>query len=237
MPGRGFPDTRPSIVRDALDADPEARARALEAIARAYWTPIHAYIQLRWHVDPEAARDATQEFFAQALNRGLFHRYDPARSRFRTYLRLCLDSFLVNEAKARGRLKRGGGGVHLDLDDVADIVPSPDRRAHDELFDREWMRALFAQAVDALRAQCERTGKGVQFAVFHRYDIEEAGAERRSTYAELAEAFDLPVTQVTNYLAWSRRQLRERVLEALRAQCGSEEEFRSEAQQVFGVGA
>jgi hypothetical protein len=45
------------------------------------------------------------------------------------------------------------------------------------------------------------------------------------------------VTQVTNYLAWSRRQLRERVLEVLRAQCGSEAEFRSEVQQVFGVDA
>jgi hypothetical protein len=48
-------------------------------------------------------------------------------------------------------------------------------------------------------------------------------------------AFDIPVTQVTNYLAWARRRLRAHVLDVLRAQCGSEDEFREEARALLGV--
>jgi len=64
----------------------------------------------------EDAEDATQEFFASALVKGTFERYDSSKARFRTYLRTCLDGFAANERKAAGRLKRGGGQVALSLD-------------------------------------------------------------------------------------------------------------------------
>jgi hypothetical protein len=45
----------------------------------------------------------------------------------------------------------------------------------------------------------------------------------------------VPVTQVTNYLAWARREFRRIVLEELRELSGSEEEFRREARALLGV--
>ncbi|MBC7895780.1 MAG: sigma-70 family RNA polymerase sigma factor [Cytophagaceae bacterium] len=233
--GRPFPDTRPSVVRDAIDVDPAARARGLDAMARAYWEPTHAYVRLRWRTDDESAKDLTQEFFAHALERELLHRYDPARAKLRTYLRLCIDSFVANAFKAGRRLKRGGAETHIDVYSVAEFLPTDGREDAEAAFEREWIRALFSGAVDALHAECLRTGKETHFGVFHRYDIEEAEAERRSTYADLAVAFDIPVTQVTNYLAWARRRLRAHVLEVLRAQCGSDAEYRDEARALLGV--
>lgn len=233
--GRPFPDTRPSVVRDAIDDDPAARARGLDAMARAYWEPTHAYVRLRWRTDDESARDLTQEFFAHALERELLHRYDPSRAKLRTYLRLCIDSFVTNAFKAGRRLKRGGGETHVDISSIAELLPAEKGDDAEAAFEREWIRALFSGAVDALHAECLRTGKATHFGVFHRYDIEEADVERRSTYAELAVAFDIPVTQVTNYLAWARRRLRAHVLDVLRAQCGSDEEFRDEARALLGA--
>jgi hypothetical protein len=45
----------------------------------------------------------------------------------------------------------------------------------------------------------------------------------------------LPVTQVTNHLAWARREFRRLALEALESQCGSDEEYRAEARDLFGM--
>ena len=50
-----------------------------------------------------------------------------------------------------------------------------------------------------------------------------------------AEELGLPATQVTNHLAWARRELRRLVLDRLRVLTGCEAEFREEAQSLFGV--
>jgi hypothetical protein len=109
----------------------------------------------------------------------------------------------------------------------------PDGLDLEAYFYREWVRWLFEQAVDALRERCRTAHKGASFSVFERYDLSEAGS--RPTYAELGRDLDLPVTQVTNYLAWARRALREIVLDKLRAVSASDEEFRAEARQLLGI--
>lgn len=234
LENRSFPLTRPSIVQGALDTDPVARERARDAIAATYWAPIHSYLCRRWRLDAADASDATQEFFAQALERDLFHRYEPERARLRTYLRLCVDSWLRNAWKAEGRQKRGGQHDHVDVDDVGDILTTNDE-AQERWFEQEWMRGLFTAALIALESECKSAGKGTHFAIFKQYDVDEIDAPHRSSYAQLASAHDIPVTQVTNYLAWSRRRFRALVLDRLRAECRSDEEFRQEARLVFGV--
>jgi hypothetical protein len=104
----------------------------------------------------------------------------------------------------------------------------------EEFFRREWIRALFSDAIAALRHQCERAGKPVHFAVFERYDLDAEGA-RSITYAQLAAELDIPVTQVTNYLAFARREFRRLVLERLREITGSDHEFHAEARELLGV--
>jgi RNA polymerase sigma factor (sigma-70 family) len=212
----------------------------LEALVEGYWKPVYKYVRVRFRTEAEDARDLTQSFFTWLLEGDTLARYDPAKARFRTYLRLCLDGFVANARKAAGRLKRGGGRVLLPLDfEGADGElrrhEVPDGADLDEYFHREWVRALFAQAVDALRARCEAAGKAAHFRLFQRYDLDEPGTEGRPTYAQLAGEFGLPVTQVTNHLHWARRQFREVVLARLRELTASEAEFRSEARDVLGV--
>ena len=60
-------------------------------------------------------------------------------------------------------------------------------------------------------------------------------AARGPSYAELAREMGIPETQVTNHLAWARREFRRLVLEALEEATGSEEEFRAEARQLLGI--
>ena len=69
--------------------------------------------------------------------------------------------------------------------------------------------------------------------MFERYDLLPAGTER-PTYSQLGADVGIPTTQVTNYLAFARRELRRLVLERLNALCATDEEFRLEARDLLG---
>jgi RNA polymerase sigma factor (sigma-70 family) len=223
-------------------SDAGERRQAWETLIAAYWKPVYKHLRLTWTLPREDAEDLTQEFFARALEGGTFERFDAGKARFRTYLRVCLDRFASNARKAEGRLKRGGGHVHLSLDFPGAERELGDAAATDgdadDAFRQEMIRSLFAAAVDALRARALADGKSVQFAIFERYDLRRGSeSDAPPTYAALAEEFGVPATQVTNYLAAMRRAFRALVLDQLRAITGSEEEFRAEARELFGPGA
>ncbi len=113
------------------------------------------------------------------------------------------------------------------------MTAAPSTESPEDYFEKEWVRTLFALAVERLRAQCDAEGKKVQFELFERYDL--GDSETRPSYAELASSLSLAVTDVTNYLAFVRREFRRCVLNQLREMTGSEAEFRREAQSLLGV--
>jgi RNA polymerase sigma factor (sigma-70 family) len=211
---------------------PEVRRGGFDVLVQAYWKAVYKYVRLKWRTTPEEAGDLTQGFFLQAFEKEFFADFDPARARFRTYLRVCLDRFVARERQDSARLKRGGGVqfVSLDFEDAEREIPDPSAEMDnvEAFFHREWTRTLFVMAVQRLREHCVAAGRERRFEIFTRYDL--AGDEAaRPTYPALARAMDLPVTQVTNELAAARREFRRLVVEVLREQCATDEEFENEA--------
>jgi RNA polymerase sigma factor (sigma-70 family) len=235
-----FPDTRFSVVHATGSDDPRIRQQAWSTLIRSYWKPAYKYIRIKWRASEEDAKDLTQEFFTRALDAGFFRRFDPARARFRTWLRVCLHGFLANELKAATRKKRGGDYQLLSFDfdaaerELAKSAIAPDIDP-EEFFRQESIRSLFADAVAVLRERTSTAGRSVHFAIFERYDLASPAEGARPTYQMLAAEFDLPVTQITNFLALVRREFRRIVLERLREIAGSESEFRLEAMELLGV--
>ena len=83
-----------------------------------------------------------------------------------------------------------------------------------------------------MRQAYDREGKSRIFQVFERHDL---APTPETTYASLAAELDLPVTQVTNFLHAARRRFRDLALGQLRSITGSDEEFRAEARELFGI--
>lgn len=229
------------MIDAARSSDEAERVRAMDTLCAAYWKPVYKYVRLRWNRATVDAQDLTQGFFVQIIERGLLNKFEPAKSRLRTYLRVCVDSFVMNEDKAAKRLKRGGNISQVALDfagaeeelgaaamDPA-AIPSPE--SLDDFFEKEWIRGLFELAVEDLRKHCEENERQRTFRLFEEYDL--AGDETIS-YDKLAAEYGIPVSDVTNALAWARREFRRGALERLREICGSEEEFQREARSVFG---
>lgn len=231
--GRAFPATQHSVVEGLSSTEPAVRARAHELLVRAYWRPVYATLRLGHGYQPDDAADLTQEFFLHSLEKHTLAGFDPARARFRTWVRTCLRGFVGHARQAEARLKRGGGlrAVPWDAAELeADLAAAPG----EDPFDREWARGIIALALGELESRCRAGGQSVRWEVFRRYDIEWAERERRPTYAELAESMGLPTSQVTNHLHWARRAFRQGILDALRAVTATDDEFRAEAQALLG---
>jgi hypothetical protein len=111
-------------------------------------------------------------------------------------------------------------------------IPSPE--SLEEFFEKEWVRSLFALAVEDLRKFCAERERERTFRLFEDYDL---SGDPEISYEKLAAEYAIPVTDVTNALSWTRREFRRIALERLRELCSSEEEFHREAHAVFGSDA
>ena len=228
------------MVADLTSAELADRSRGLETLAGAYWKPVYTYLRLRWSRSHEEASDLTQEFFARAVEKESLALFDSSRARLRTYLRLLVDGLVANELKAAARQKRGGGATHLSLDfDAArgelDAAGALAAASPEDLFEKEWARSVFTLAVERLRDVCESRRKELHYRLFSAYDLEADAEGDRPSYTGLAVRFGIPVTDVTNHLAFARREFRRLVLDVLRELTASEAEFRLEARALLGL--
>src|SRR5436305_8292516 len=132
-----FPETRWTLIL-AWRAGERARREALEVMLAAYWKPVYHYMR-RKGLDVDAAQDAVQELFAHLLAQDFLARLDPARGRFRSYLRSAADHLLINQHEQSSAKKRGGGQATLSLDfDVAERELGTPATSPEAAFDRDW---------------------------------------------------------------------------------------------------
>lgn len=238
LPVGSFPATRHSVVAAVQSENYTEKSRALDAITAAYWKPIYKYVRLRWKLNSEDAQDLTQEFFARLIEKDFLSDYDAAKGRFRTFLRTCADRLFLKQSRDEHRLKRGGIHVaNLDFDEAERELAHAALSASDtmeEYFEREWVRSLFALALERLRSKYVQSGKMIYFQLFERYDLAEE-EDTRISYAQLAAEFQLSLCDVTNYLASARREFRRCVLDQLRDMTATEQEFQREARELLGI--
>jgi DNA-directed RNA polymerase specialized sigma24 family protein len=231
-----FPPTRHSVIERLKDGAETARRDAFGDLVAGYWKPVYKYLRLTWRLSDEDAQDLTQAFFSDAYQKAWLERYEPGKARFRTFVRLCADRFVMNWKQSATRVKRGGGVELVALDfgsaeremlgQHASVPPDAE-----DFFRREFVRALFDGAIQRVRREYEASGRTLHLQLFDRYDI---APDDDVSYAQLAREFGLTATQVTNYLAQIRRSFRS-ALEALEALTGSRDEFRREARELFGL--
>ena len=241
-----FPTTRHSVIERLRTGEGTPRRDAFGDLATGYWKPIYKYLRVKWRLAPEAAEDATQAFFTEAFEKSWLERYDPAQARFRTFVRLCVDRLVMNRQQAEGRTKRGGDARMISMDGadgfdgfnfgaaehelLEQALSSPPEA--EEMFQREFVRALFDRAVESVRQDCATRHRELHWRLFERYDLSPAADV---SYAALAAEFDLTLGQVTGYLAQMRTAFRTHVVGALETLCLDRDEFRREARDLLGL--
>jgi DNA-directed RNA polymerase specialized sigma24 family protein len=212
--GGAFPSTQWSmIVRAGAASSSEART-ALENLCRQYWFPLYAFVRRQGRSHHEA-EDCTQEFLARLLAAESVGRARQDQGRFRTFLLTALRNFLTNEWHRANAAKRGGGSAILplefqDAEKTFSREPADSALTPEQAFDRTWALGMIEQAVEALRAEYEKSGRGALFTALVPLVWGEGSAE---THAMPAARLGMTPPAFTVAL----QRLRQRVGQRLRA--------------------
>lgn len=200
---RQFVTTHWSLILAARDGGP-AGAAALEEICGSYWPPLFVYAR-RGGLNRHDAQDAVQGFIANLLSREDLNSVLPEKGRFRSFLLTAFKNYLVSRARGEVALKRGGGRIQIDLDDLESQCARElsDEATPDRAFDRGWARHLMSRAFDRLSAEHRSPAQARLFAAL-RPALAEGGRIQRE--AELAAELGL----TTGALAVAASRLRKR---------------------------
>jgi RNA polymerase sigma-70 factor (ECF subfamily) len=167
-PGGEFANTHWSVILAAAETSTPGADEALEELCRTYWRPVYAYVRRQGH-NPDDARDLTQEFFAQFLERKRVKLADPVRGRFRSFLIALLKNFLTTEWRRGQAQKRGGGHWLIPLEEQQEAEthlsgePADPATTPDRAFERRWAILLLDQVLARLRAEYAATGREDHF--------------------------------------------------------------------------
>ena len=111
-----FPVTRWSAIRASAEVGAVTRKQGFARLVAAYWRPVYVYLRLRHRCADSDAHDLTQSFFADWWEQNTMASFDPARARFRTFVRLCLDRHVIDHKRSEQAKKRGGEWEHVEVD-------------------------------------------------------------------------------------------------------------------------
>jgi len=168
-PDATFQSTLWSQVQAAGRPEAPDAQQSFDALCRAYWPPIYAFLR-RCGCPHQDAQDLTQGFFVYMMEEGLLAKARQERGRFRSFLLGSLKCFVSNErAKARA-LKRGGGIAPLPLDSLtaAGLEPAASLTP-EQCFDQRWALLVIGEAMKRLEAEYHRGGMGDQFTALQPY--------------------------------------------------------------------
>lgn len=183
---RIFPNTRWSVVLAATQGPSAESAAALEAICRAYWYPLYAYVR-RSGQSPHDAQDLTQEFFCRLLEKRWLDTADRDEGKLRTFLIVALKHFMAKEWRRATAQRRGGGQSQVPFDTAfaesryASEVAS---LAAEDAFDQQWALTLLELTVNRLHGEFVAAGKVDDFDALKNCFMADRGM---IDYASVAE--------------------------------------------------
>lgn len=182
-----FATTSWTQVLTARDAPSSESRPALEGLCKAYWYPLYAFVRRQGN-GPEDARDLTQAYFTQLLEKGYLQDFDPALGRFRVFLRASVKNFLSKERDKAHAWKRGGHAPTISLsadegkgryryEPVEHLTP-------EEIFERRWALTLLEHVLGKLRLEFVGAERGNEFETLKGYLT---GGEVKVPYKEVAK--------------------------------------------------
>ena len=180
-----FTTTHWSLVLSAQDESPAAY-EALEKLCRIYWRPIYSFAQ-RQGLGPEEAKDITQGFFAQLLERRSFNAVRKEKGRLRSFLLGALKYFLADEHRRASAIKRGKGQRLIPLEELsadARIEMEPaDPVTAEMIYERRWASTLLERVLTRLKNEYGAAGNAALFDSLKELLPDEPGAPSQAEIA------------------------------------------------------
>ncbi|MFH1882968.1 MAG: hypothetical protein ABIL62_09700 [Planctomycetota bacterium] len=167
--GQAFLTTHWSAIEDAGATDEDKNRALIGLLLKRYWKPVYCYLRRKGY-DNEQAKDLTQEFFYEAVfGRGLIQKADESKGRFRSFLLIALNRFLINikhKETAQKRIPKDKL-VLLDMVDSLELPQTVSKLGPEDSFNYAWVSSLLEDVLEEVEAKCHADGKSVHWQVFY----------------------------------------------------------------------
>jgi RNA polymerase sigma-70 factor (ECF subfamily) len=216
---RGFEQTAWTVVLLARDK------KQLGALVERYWKPCYFYIRRKGH-DVEDAKDLTQAFFADFLERDALARVTKSKGRFRSFLLACMDHFLSNEYDRRKALKRGTRPLSLDFEGAEGLFAQSREETPERAYLRQWAIGHIERALAALKEEM-----GPRFDALREYIT----AGQPGALKDVAEKLGITEGNVKVIIHRARRRYRDLLKAEVARTVQSRGEIDDELKELFAA--
>jgi DNA-directed RNA polymerase specialized sigma24 family protein len=149
------------MIFRARGRGPDART-AGAALYRQYWSPVFLMARRSGRTRHEA-EDLVNGFALHIVEHDALATLDPARGRFRDWLKAAFKNFLLGEIRYQDAQKRGGAYLKLSIDEIDReeqwALAAPDRTP-DEVYDCRFAHELVSRALERVKAEYRDDQKG-----------------------------------------------------------------------------
>ena len=201
-----FHTTRWTVIRAARNKSEPGSTEALAALCEAYWYPLYFFVR-RLGNDADDARDLTQGYFLNLMERNYLDTVREDAGKFRSFLLASMKHYLANVKRDAAALKRGGGEVPISLD--ADDAESRyrlepvDEVTPERAYEKRWALAVIERAKKNLQGDFEGAGKGRHFTLLAGHL---SGCGDAKPYKEIARELETTEAAVKMSVSRMRRQ-------------------------------
>jgi DNA-directed RNA polymerase specialized sigma24 family protein len=130
-----------------------AEEAPLDRLIRLYWQPLKIFLIATFPSLAGQADELLQDFAGDKfLREGWLRKADQSRGRFRDFLKTSLRNFILDRL-SRADMKN----PPVSLDELEQEIPETESSA--EEFDLAWARAVLAESLRRMEADCKKPGK------------------------------------------------------------------------------
>jgi RNA polymerase sigma-70 factor (ECF subfamily) len=219
-----FPATQWTLVgRAALDS-PEERRQALGVLLQRYLPALRAYLVFTKRIPQDRAEDLLQGFASDKLvEQNLIAAADRERGKFRSFLLVALNRYVIDQIRREKAAKRSGGQAALNIDDQLDLADAGGTPA--EQFNLAWAQEMIAEAMRRMQEHCEQSKRRDIWVVFEGRILKPAlNGEEPVSYEELTSALGLEAVLTACNLLTSAKRIFARYLRSVAAEYAGDEQ-------------
>ena len=217
--GRAFGQTAWTVILLARDK------KELGALVERYWKPCYYFVRRKGH-DVEDAKDLTQGFFGDFIERDALARVTKSKGKFRSFLLACLEHYLSNEYDRRKALKRGVKPLSLDFEGAEEMLRRAGESSPEQAYRREWAVGLINRALAALKEEM-----GPRFDALREYIT----AGQPGTVKDVAARLGLSESNVKVIIHRARRRYRDLLKEEVARTVERKGEVDEELRELFAA--
>jgi len=167
--GGAFLTTHWSVIENVGSSEEDKSRALIGSLLSKYWKPVYCYLRRKGY-DNEQAKDFTQGFFHEVvLGRNLIQKADQSKGRFRSFLLITLNRYLITARTGQAAQKRIPKNklVSLDVKDLPELRQTASELTPEDSFNYAWVSALLEQVLKEVETACHKNGKTVHWLIFH----------------------------------------------------------------------